>query len=411
MTITVENLSKRYKINHQAQANYQTLRDKLARLVRFDKQSTQSTTEDFWALKDINFNVDPGDRIAIIGRNGAGKSTLLKVLSRITPPTTGRITIGGRVSSLLEVGTGFHPELTGRENIYLNGALIGMTKSEIRKKFDQIVEFADVEQFLDTPVKRYSSGMYVRLAFAVSAHLEPDILFIDEVLAVGDARFQKKCIGKMEEVAKEGRTILFVTHNMGTVGFCNKGILLDRGQIIPTSNLQDCIQQYHATSASTGLYWKGDAGDDNVRIKSFRILCEDGASIFKKGNTGKVEVTFDVLKPVPDLVVGYFGYNKFGSNLLHYKVCHDDQAVFGVTPGAYTVVTDIDFGVFSSGVFRLELDIGIHNVRRITTPDIQLQFEVYNDQKKYGEPENTIHPIWESTVVQHPLLRGQKEHS
>jgi lipopolysaccharide transport system ATP-binding protein len=406
MTITVDNLSKRYLINHQAKANYQTLREKLsAKAMRlFSKKKDESLTEEFWALRDICFEAKQGDRIAIIGRNGAGKSTLLKILSRITPPTHGRITLGGRVSSLLEVGTGFHPELTGRENIYLNGALIGMSKAEIKRKFDQIVDFADVEQFLDTPVKRYSSGMYVRLAFAVSAHLEPDILFIDEVLAVGDARFQKKCIGKMEEVAKEGRTILFVTHNMGTVGFCNKGILLEKGRIIPTDSLQDCIQQYHSTHAATGLAWTGDAGDNHVRIKSFRMIAEDNSSIFKKNHKGKVEAIFQVLKPTPDLVVGYFGFNKFGAHILHYKVCHNDQAVFSVAPGTYKVITDVDFSIFSAGIFRLELDIGIHNVRRITTPDIQLQFEVFNDQKKYGEPENTIHPVWASSLAQEPLI-------
>lgn len=407
MTILVENISKKYIITHQAR--YQTLREKLAnkakKLLTFGRCSEpEQTSEEFWALKDVSFKVERGDRIAVIGRNGAGKSTLLKVLSRITPPTKGRITLGGRVSSLLEVGTGFHPELTGRENIFLNGALIGMTRSEIKRKFDEIVDFADIEKFLDTPVKRYSSGMYVRLAFAVSAHLEPDILFIDEVLAVGDARFQKKCIGKMEEVAKEGRTILFVTHNMGTVGFCNKGILLDKGQVIPTVDLQDCIQHYHANSALSGLIWNGNAGDNDVRIKSFSIEADDRSSIFKKGNKGKVSVTFEVLNTVPDLVVGYFGFNKFGTNLFQYKVVHEDQAVFGVHPGTYQVTTDIDFSVFSAGVFRLELDIGIHNVRRIATPDIQLQFEVYNEQKKYGEPENTIHPNWTSTIVKQSLV-------
>lgn len=406
--ITVEKLSKKYQIHHKITAHYQTLREKLSEKAKnfltFGKSSKFQSQEDFWALKDISFKIDKGDRVAVIGRNGAGKSTLLKVLSRITPPTEGRVVLNGKVSSLLEVGTGFHPELTGRENIFLNGALMGMSRSEIKRKFDEIVDFADIEKFLDTPVKRYSSGMYVRLAFAVSAHLEPDILFIDEVLAVGDSRFQKKCIGKMEEVAKEGRTILFVTHNMGTVGFCNKGILLERGQIVPTENLQDCIHQYHQTNASTGLAWMGDAGDQHVRIKSFKILSEDQSAIIKKGNHGKIEVVFDVLQTIPDLVVGYFCSNKFGAQLLHYKVAHEDQAVFKVEPGSYKVVTDINFNVFSAGIFRLELDIGIHNIRRISTPDIQLQFEVYNDQKRYGEPENTIHPVWESTLIKQPLF-------
>src|SRR6185295_18826423 len=189
--------------------------------------------ETIWALKDISFEVKRGEVLGIIGRNGAGKSTLLKILGRIAEPTRGRVTIRGRVASLLEVGTGFHPELTGRENIYLNGAILGMTQREIRKKFDEIVAFAEVEQFLDTPVKRYSSGMYVRLAFAVAAHLEPEILIIDEVLAVGDAQFQKKCLGKMEDVGKEGRTVLFVSHNMGAIKLlCSRAVILKQGQIL-----------------------------------------------------------------------------------------------------------------------------------------------------------------------------------
>src|SRR4028118_430430 len=240
--IQVENLGKKYIINHQKQERYTALRDVIANGARslgrqffkpLGKRMPNPTKEEFWALKDVSFEVKRGDRVGIIGRNGAGKSTLLKILSRITEPTTGRISIKGRVASLLEVGTGFHPELTGRENIYLNGAILGMSKAEIKKKFDEIVAFAEVEKFLDTPVKRYSSGMYVRLAFAVAAHLEPEILIVDEVLAVGDAQFQKKCLGKMEEVGKEGRTVLFVSHNMGVVQtLCTRGILLRYGTVV-----------------------------------------------------------------------------------------------------------------------------------------------------------------------------------
>ncbi|HZG37634.1 MAG TPA: ABC transporter ATP-binding protein, partial [Nodosilinea sp.] len=215
--IRVENLGKKYIIGHQQQERYTALRDVLANKAKgmtqlFNPKSKiqNPKSEEFWALKDVSFEVKRGDRIGIIGRNGAGKSTLLKILSRITEPTEGRISIKGRVASLLEVGTGFHPELTGRENIFLNGAILGMSKVDIRRKFDEIVAFAEVERFLDTPVKRYSSGMYVRLAFAVAAHLEPEVLIVDEVLAVGDTAFQKKCLGKMEDVAeKEGRTVLF----------------------------------------------------------------------------------------------------------------------------------------------------------------------------------------------------------
>ena len=252
--IEVKNLGKKYNIAHQ-RGGYVALRDVLTNILknpfRFAKQKAKKslglgTKEEFWALNDINFEVNKGEIIGIIGRNGAGKSTLLKILSKITPPTTGEIKINGRVGSLLEVGTGFHPELTGRENIFLNGAILGMTRHEIAKKFDQIVEFSGIEKFLDTPVKYYSSGMYVRLAFSVAAHMEPDILIVDEVLAVGDAEFQKKCLGKMEEVTKQnGRTILFVSHNMSAIEkLCNRCILLDSGNIIKEGRSKDVIDFY-----------------------------------------------------------------------------------------------------------------------------------------------------------------------
>src|SRR5712691_4547728 len=219
--ITVENLGKKYSIRHQRNERYTALRDvitdKAKSFFRRNGNGIDTTREDIWALKNVSFRVERGEVVGIIGRNGAGKSTLLKILSRITEPTEGRVRIRGRVASLLEVGTGFHPELTGRENIFLNGAILGMSKAEIKKKFDEIVAFAETEKFLDTPVKRYSSGMYVRLAFAVAAHLEPEILIVDEVLAVGDADFQRKCLGRMGSVAREGRTVLFVSHNMGAV--------------------------------------------------------------------------------------------------------------------------------------------------------------------------------------------------
>src|SRR5213075_17139 len=221
--ITVENLGKKYSLRHQRNERYTSLRDVIAeKALGFFKNlksgnGVSVSKEDFWALKDVSFEVQKGEVLGIIGRNGAGKSTLLKILARITEPTSGKVEIEGRVASLLEVGTGFHPELTGRENIFMNGAILGMKQAEIKNKFDEIVSFSGIEQFIDTPVKRYSSGMYVRLAFAVAAHLEPEILIVDEVLAVGDAEFQKKCLGKMDEVAKGGRTVLFVSHNMEAV--------------------------------------------------------------------------------------------------------------------------------------------------------------------------------------------------
>ena len=253
--IRVENLSKQYRLGSRAKESYRTLRETITNtitapfrnLARSFQQRAHGADEPdtIWALKDVSFEVQPGEVVGIIGRNGAGKSTLLKILSRITEPTTGRVELRGRVGSLLEVGTGFHPELTGRENIYLNGAILGMTRSEIDRKFDEIVAFAEIEKFLDTPVKRYSSGMYVRLAFAVAAHLEPEILIVDEVLAVGDAEFQKKCLGKMKDVGRDGRTVLFVSHNMAAIqSLCLRGLILENGWIVGDSPAASAVAQY-----------------------------------------------------------------------------------------------------------------------------------------------------------------------
>jgi len=251
--IRVDGLGKKYKITHEARGRYKTLRESVMDLAaapfRRLKGESGTTQEEFWALKDVAFEVQPGEVVGIIGRNGAGKSTLLKVLSRITKPTTGRVELNGRVGSLLEVGTGFHPELTGRENVYLNGSILGMTRREIDRKFDEIVAFAEVEKFLDTPVKRYSSGMYVRLAFAVAAHLEPEILIIDEVLAVGDASFQKKCLGKMRESADSGCTVLLVSHQMANVrDLCGKAVWLSEGRVRANASTAMVIDEYTADS-------------------------------------------------------------------------------------------------------------------------------------------------------------------
>ncbi len=241
--ISAEHISKKYIIRHEQADRYKTLTGTLSNIV---KANVQKAKEEFWALDDVSFEVKQGDRVGIIGRNGAGKSTLLKVLSRIVTPTSGRVEITGRVASLLEVGTGFHPELSGRENIFLNGSILGMNKKEIEAKFDEIVDFAEVERFLDTPVKRYSSGMYVRLAFAVAAHLEPDIFIVDEVLAVGDAAFQKKCLGKMNDVTGQGRTVLFVSHNMGQIkALCEKTIVLNKGKVIYNGDINEGVSIYY----------------------------------------------------------------------------------------------------------------------------------------------------------------------
>jgi lipopolysaccharide transport system ATP-binding protein len=288
--ITVENLGKKYNLRHQQRESYTALRDvisdgfkgvgkRFASLITRSPVSTplSPSVEEFWALKDVSFEVKQGDRIGIIGRNGAGKSTLLKILSRITEPTTGSVRIKGRVASLLEVGTGFHPELTGRENIYLNGAILGMGRSEIRKKFDEIVDFAEIEKFLDTPVKRYSSGMYVRLAFAVAAHLEPEILVVDEVLAVGDAQFQKKCLGKMEDVsAREGRTVLFVSHNISSIQrLCNRGIVLDLGSVVMNSHVNEAVMRYLDYTNSDSLSYEIAQPEGYKRANITRIELVD----------------------------------------------------------------------------------------------------------------------------------------
>ncbi len=290
--IRVENLSKKYILGQQKQERYTALRDVLANTAKsisrqvlnpFAKKAPLPDLEEFWALKDVSFEIKQGDRVGIIGRNGAGKSTLLKILSRITEPTTGRISIKGRVASLLEVGTGFHPELTGRENIYLNGSILGMSKFEIKKKFEEIVAFAEVEKFLDTPVKRYSSGMYVRLAFAVAAYLEPEILIIDEVLAVGDAQFQKKCLGKMEDVSKEGRTVLFVSHSMAVVEkLCQRGIVLSYGEVQFVGSQTESITRYLSfkPSSKNSLKERKDRhGSGEVKVIAIEIRDEEGNTL------------------------------------------------------------------------------------------------------------------------------------
>lgn len=260
VVVSVEELGKKFLIGHQKSGD---LRQAFGQTFRRFLQKNRSRVEEFWALKDINFEIRRGEVVGIIGRNGAGKSTLLKILSRITSPTTGRFVIDGRVSSLLEVGTGFHSELTGRENIFLNGTILGMRRAEIKAKFDEIVAFSGVENFIDTPVKHYSSGMKVRLAFSVAAHLEPEILIVDEVLAVGDAEFQKKCLGKMDEVSKkEGRTILFVSHNLGAVQtLCNRGIVLGGGRIITDDTVQNALRQYLAMVGESDLKALQDSTD------------------------------------------------------------------------------------------------------------------------------------------------------
>ena len=318
--VEVENLSKLYKLGAIGATS---LRESLEKLLGRKRNGVLPTTKEpqvaddragpepgtFWALRDVSFSVNPGEVIGIVGRNGAGKSTLLKILSRITEPTSGRAILRGRVVSLLEVGTGFHPELTGRENIFLNGAILGMRRAEIAKKFEEIVEFAEVGKFIDTPVKRYSSGMFVRLAFAVAAHLDPEILLIDEVLAVGDAGFQKKCLGKMGEVASQhGRTVFFVSHNMGAVrSLCEQAILIDGGRLVMSGKPGDIISHYLSASMPKDseiegqIWWNGSSDapkTDDLALRGIRLLNPEGVpqSSFEADKPITVEIHYNVLQ-------------------------------------------------------------------------------------------------------------------
>ena len=316
--IKAENLGKSYIIGHQTEnGSYSALRDVLMQNARGLWGKTRDlmqgrpliqgdTQEEVWALKDVNFEIRQGEAVGIIGRNGAGKSTLLKILSRITEPSSGRVTINGRVASLLEVGTGFHPELSGRENVYLNGAILGMTRREIKRKFDEIIAFAEVEKYLDTPVKRYSSGMYVRLAFAVAAHLEPEILVVDEVLAVGDAAFQKKCLGKMGDITGGGRTVLFVSHNMSAIAhLCHRVMLFEQGALIETGTCSEVISHYlsdtHKQDSSYRIFDSNELpGDDRVKLWAIRCgpVQENINDIFRLDQSLRVSVEFQVLSPI-----------------------------------------------------------------------------------------------------------------
>ena len=298
--ISINALGKKYLIDHRSERpRYKSLRDTIAdgsraalrRFLPNGKTTPRHTVEDFWALKDVSFDVKQGEVVGIIGRNGAGKSTLLKVLSRITDPTEGEVRIRGRVASLLEVGTGFHPELTGRENIYLNGSILGMSKAEIKRKFDEIVAFAEVEKFLDTPVKRFSSGMYVRLAFAVAAHLEPEILIVDEVLAVGDTQFQEKCLGKMRDISRgDGRTVLFVSHNLATVkSLCSSSVLLKNGRVVYQGTTSDAIQEYISSSIQHSGHWvRNGSGGKDIRFESVSLTDLQGL----------IKTDFDFSEPI-----------------------------------------------------------------------------------------------------------------
>lgn len=379
--ISAKDLGKKYILRHQSQEKYATLRDVLANNARrfigklrhpITFSQNDPTHEEFWALKDVNFEIQPGDRVGIIGRNGAGKSTLLKILSRITEPTTGKVKLKGRVASLLEVGTGFHPELTGRENIYLNGAILGMSKAEITRKFDEIVDFAEVEKFLDTPVKRYSSGMYVRLAFAVAAHLEPEILIVDEVLAVGDAQFQKKCLGKMEDVSKEGRTVLFVSHNMKAIQHLTRHCLaLKEGRIDYFGDTVTAVEHYIANMAEKPL---ADAKKLKTDMDDFEIeALYFNESRYEKGFNRPIYICMELnlAKDFNNVDIGFGIVNSLGNRILTMQ-----RTITSIPKGRSIVEFQLDDHHLAPGNYSLVLGMSLSGGGKLIYQENVLMFEL-----------------------------------
>ncbi|MGH7442289.1 MAG: ABC transporter ATP-binding protein [bacterium] len=376
--ITVQGLGKRYILNHRSPSGYygySTLRESMGRgLGRLFKGG--ETEEEFWALRGLDFEVPRGQRVGIIGRNGAGKSTLLKLLSRITDPSEGRLSLEGRVASLLEVGTGFHPELTGRENIFLNGAILGMRRAEVRAKFDAIVAFSESERFLDTPVKRYSSGMYMRLAFAVAAHLDPDILIVDEVLAVGDAAFQRKCLAKMEDVNAAGRTIIFVSHHLGAVQrLCERCLVLDSGSLIlDSTDVGAAIKAYLGGNGNApSAQWSGEGkGHPSFAPRRLALCLADGEPLRGAVPVNvelRVELDADIAEPDSSLVAGIAVFDE-GGELLFVSHFNDgpETAWPKVQAGRLRLVCVLPAGLFNEGNYRVEMVAGLHYRENILEP-------------------------------------------
>lgn len=372
--ITIENLGKKYTIGHQRNDNYLTFRDSLSDLSKslyqrirhpFTPIQSSSLSEEFWALKDVNLTIQPGDRLGIIGRNGAGKSTLLKILSRITHPTTGRVHIKGRVTSLLEVGTGFHPELTGRENIFLNGAILGMTKNDINKCFDEIVDFAGIEKFLGTPVKRFSSGMYIRLAFSVAAHLRSEILIVDEVLAVGDAEFQKKCLNKMKGLKRKNQTVIFVSHDTGAISdICTNAIHLDMGMIINSGMTKTVVQNYMNNSSNTyfadlSSYFKNRTGSGPMRFVEAELTNSKNERQSKFTFNNNIYVNFSIsgIKIGSNCIVGISVRDLNGYLLLHINNTDSGVPIIFFREN-HTIRASIPSNTLNNGKYFITLWLG-----------------------------------------------------
>jgi lipopolysaccharide transport system ATP-binding protein len=371
--LEVQNISKKFLIQHQ-QLPYLSFRDKLSSLF-----SSKEATEEFWALRDVSFNIQPGESVGIIGRNGAGKSTLLKILSRITPPTNGRITVRGRIASLLEVGTGFHQELTGRENIFMNGSILGMKHSEIKAKFDEIVDFSGTEKFLDTPLKHYSSGMQLRLAFAVAAHLEPEILIIDEVLAVGDAEFQKKCLGKMETVNRSGKTILFVSHNMAAVGnLCKRAILLDKGKLLREGPITEIIHEYQVAANGANSYeWSPKSPGNSAAYLNKVALNLRGT---QPNYTLTVKSNIVSQSAHKDLFIAYDISNSVGIPIL--QAIPQLQPFIKFSDAGQTIETEIELPPMIPDQYKVSVWIGAHNADTMCWEKEVVAFEISESPAK-----------------------------
>ncbi len=427
IAIKLEKISKRYHIG-RTQGNYQTLRDSISnafvapfrrvyKLLKGQATGAAELDEIIWALKDINIEIKQGEIVGLIGRNGAGKSTLLKILSRITEPTEGYAEIYGRVGSLLEVGTGFHPELTGRENIFLSGAILGMRKDEIIRKFDEIVAFAEIEKFIDTPVKHYSSGMYLRLAFAVAAHLEPEILLVDEVLAVGDARFQKKCISKMQDVGKEGRTVLFVSHNMPAVSkLCERAILLEKGRIIQDGPSHEVIKDYLSLDSKVASMREWDIiqapGSSIVRLISIKIITDEGVvnDSFDISKSVGLQMEYEVLKPGYILLPHFHVDNEEGIRVF---VTLDQDPIWkhkARSAGHYVSTAWIPGNFLTEGLFFVSAAIATMEPVELQVHEHQaVAFHVYEDAhvesargNYLGRIKGVVRPLLQWTTLYKP---------